>query len=163
MLAVHSQSMTTRETTVRSGRYPVERLALMGLEFGMAGAAVSAGLLLSVRPDGAFLHTDRFVLRRTPFKDWRLPGLLLAAGCGSGFLATGLLHLRHKRYARLVSVAAGFTLIGLEAWEIAFIEYQPVEVLLAGIGAAIVVLALRLPPETLAAQGLGTAPATPRA
>ena len=123
---------------------PQERL-LMGLEFATAAAALGGGTLLAVRPDGAFLHAAPAVLRRTPFSTWRLPGLLLAAGCGGGYALAGLLHLRRSKMARLVSLAAGAALVGLEAWEIAFVEYQPLEVLFAGVGAAVVVLALRLP------------------
>ncbi|MCC9205048.1 hypothetical protein [Arthrobacter sp. zg-Y769] len=139
--------MTLPKETVRSGRHSAEEQALMGLEFGTAAAALGGGILLALRPDGAFLHSGPSVLRHTPFQDWRLPGLLLAAGCGGGYLAAGLLHLRRHHAARRVSVAAGVTLIGLEGWEIAFIEYQPLELVLAGVGAAVVVLALRLPPE----------------
>lgn len=123
-------------------RTPEER-ALIGLEFATSAAALGGGLLLAVRPDGAFLHADPSVLRRTPFTDWRLPGLLLAAGCGGGYLIAGLLTLRRHRAARLVSAAAGATLIGLEAWEMTFIEFQPLEAVFAGVGAAVVVLALR--------------------
>ena len=128
-----------------SPRTPAER-TLLGLEFGTAAAALGGGILLAVRPDGAFLHADPHVLRRTPFKDWRLPGLLLAAGCGSGYLVTGLLQLRRHRAARPLAVAAGTALVGMEAWEVAFIEFQPLEALFAAVGAAVVVLALRLPP-----------------
>ena len=123
---------------------PQER-ALIGLELGTAAAALGGGILLSLRPDGAFLHADPAVLRRTPFTDWRVPGLLLAAGCGGGYLLAGLLTLRRHRAARPVSVAAGTALITLEAWEVAFIEFQPLEAVFAGVGAAVVVLALRLP------------------
>lgn len=119
---------------------------MLSLEFGTAAAALGGGILLAVRPDGAFLHADPSVLRRTPFSDWRAPGLLLAAGCGGGFLVAGLLQLRRSGAARLVSAAAGTALIGLEAWEIAFVEFQPLEAVFAGVGAAVVVLALRSPP-----------------
>ncbi|WP_461170679.1 hypothetical protein [Arthrobacter sp. Z1-15] len=134
-----------RHVSQNRGRHvPQERL-LMGLEFSTAAAALGGGILLAVRPDGAFLHADPAVLRRTPFSTWRLPGLLLAGGCGGGYALSGLLHLRRSRAARLISVAAGTALVGLEMWEIAFIEYQPLEVLFAGVGIAVVVLALRLP------------------
>lgn len=130
----------------RERRHTPEERALIGLELGTAAAALSGGILLALRPDGAFLHADPAVLRGTPFTDWRVPGLLLAAGCGGGYLLAGLLTLRRHRAAPLVSVAAGTALIGLEAWEIAFIEYQPLEAAFAGVGAAVVVLALRSRP-----------------
>lgn len=119
---------------------------LLGLQFGTAAAALAGGILLAVRPDGAFLHADPQVLRRTPFTDWRLPGLLLAAGCGGGYLVSALLTLRRHRAARPVAVAAGTALIVLEAWEVAFVEFQPLEAVFAGVGAAVVVLALRPSP-----------------
>lgn len=121
---------------------------LLGLEFGTAAAALGGGILLAVRPDGAFLHADPHVLRRTPFRDWHLPGLLLAAGCGGGYLVAGLLTLRRHRAARPLAVAAGTALIGMEAWEVAFIEFQRLEAVFAVVGAAVVVLALRLPPAS---------------
>ncbi|MBD7994010.1 hypothetical protein H9639_01695 [Arthrobacter sp. Sa2CUA1] len=121
--------------------------ALIGLELGTGAAALGAGTLLALRPDGAFLHADRTVLRRTPFPDWRLPGLLLAAGCGGGYLLAAVLQLRRHRAARALSMAAGVALVGLEAWETAVIEFQPLEALFAGVGGAVVVLAWRVPPD----------------
>ncbi|MCC3271754.1 hypothetical protein MUK71_07390 [Arthrobacter zhangbolii] len=128
----------------RARRTRTER-TLLGLEFGTAASALGGGILLALRPDGAFLHADPHVLQRTPFTNWRVPGLLLAAGCGGGFLAAGVLTLGRHRAARPVAVAAGTALIGLEAWEVAFVEFQPLEAMFAGVGAAVVVLALRLP------------------
>ena len=137
--------MKGRQVTVVSQRYSPEERAVMALEFATASAALGGGILLVLRPDGAFLHSDPSVLRRTPFRNWWFPGLLLAAGCGGGYLTAGMLHFRRHRAARAVSVAAGLALIGLEAWEVAFVEFQPLEAVFAGIGAAVVVLALRLP------------------
>ncbi|MCC3290860.1 hypothetical protein [Arthrobacter sp. zg-Y1110] len=139
--------MMRHQDAVGAPRYSREERSLMGLEFGTAGAALGGGILLALQPDGAFLHADPSVLRRTPFRDWRLPGLLLAVGCGGGYLTAGMLHLRCHRAARPLSIAAGLALIGLEAWEIAVIEFQPLEAVFVGIGAAVVVLALRLPRE----------------
>ena len=153
--AVKTRIMTKRKTYSRSGRYVPQERALIGIEFATAAAAVGGGVLLALRPDGAFLHADPVVLRSTPFSTWRAPGLLLAAGCGGGFALAGLLHLRRHKAARLVSLAAGTALMGLEAWEIAFIEYQPLEVVFAGIGAVVVVLALRLPPSEPAPRRAG--------
>ncbi|MDK1327518.1 hypothetical protein [Arthrobacter sp. zg-Y1143] len=139
--------MTRRRTASPNADNPRIRAerTLIGLEFGTAAAALGGGILLAVRPDGAFLHADPHVLRRTPFTDWRLPGLLLAAGCGGGYLATGILQLRRHRSARPLGVAAGLSLIGLEAWETAYVEFQPLEAVFAVVGAAVAVLALRVP------------------
>lgn len=142
-----------RQTPVppATGRRTASERTLLCLEFGTAAAALGGGILLAVRPDGSFLHADPHVLRRTPFTDWRLPGLLLAAGCGGGYLATGLLQLRRHRAARPLAVAAGAALVGLEVWETAVIEFQPLEAVFAVVGAAVVVLAVRGQPAV--AQG----------
>ena len=88
-------------------RYTRTEKWLIGLELSTGAAALVSGALLAARPDGSFLHADPRVLGRTPFRDWRLPGLLLAAGCGGGYLATGLLQLRRHRAARPLAVTAG--------------------------------------------------------
>ncbi len=116
---------------------------LIGLELSTGAAALASGTLLAVRPDGSFLHADPRVLRRTPFRDWRLPGLLLAAGCGGGYLVAGTLQLLRHPSAPVVSGAAGAALVGLEIWEVAVIEFQPLEALYAAIGGAVAALALR--------------------
>ncbi|UPO78170.1 hypothetical protein [Arthrobacter sp. Helios] len=126
-------------------RYSTAEKVLIGLELGTGAAALGSGLLLVLRPDGAFLHADPAVLRRTPFADWRVPGLLLATGCGGGYLLAGLLQLRRHRAARAVSVAAGASLVALEIWETAVVEFQPLEAVFAGVGGAVVALALRGP------------------
>ncbi|MFB9796752.1 hypothetical protein ACFFON_07405 [Arthrobacter citreus] len=137
--------MDKRTRHAGPGRYSPQERALIGMELGTAVSAIGGGILLALRPDGSFLHADPAVLSRTPFSSWRIPGLLLAAGCGGGYAIAGLLHLRRSRAARWISMAAGTDLVALEAWEITFIEYQPLEVVFAGIGVTVVVLALRLP------------------
>jgi len=126
-------------------RYSAAEKVLIGLELGTGVAALGSGLLLVLRPDGAFLHADPAVLWRTPFADWRMPGLLLAAGCGGGYLLAGILQLRRHRAARAVSVAAGASLVALETWEAAVVEFQPLEAVFAGVGGAVIALALRGP------------------
>lgn len=136
------QGRKARSVQETGNRTRAEKL-LIGLEFSTGAAALASGVLLAARPGGSFLHSGPHVLDRTPFRDWRLPGLLLAAGCGGGFLAAGALQrLRHPA-APLISAAAGAALVGLEIWEAAVIEFQPLGALYAGIGGAVTALALR--------------------
>ncbi|MGW9403778.1 hypothetical protein ACWGQ2_07390 [Arthrobacter sp. NPDC055585] len=121
---------------------------LMGLEFSTGAAALVSGILLVVRPGGSFLHSGPWVLRRTPFSSWRVPGLLLAAGCGGGYLIAGTLQLLRHPAAPLVSGAAGTALVGLEVWETGVIEFRPLETLYSAIGGAVAALALRNAVET---------------
>lgn len=113
----------------------------------MGTAAAASGALLTARPGGAFLHSGPWVLRNTPFRSWRLPGALLAMGCGGGYLLAGILQLRGHRRARALSVAAGTALVALEVWEAAYIEFQPLVLLYGTVGGAVAVLALSLPPK----------------
>ncbi|MEB7504881.1 hypothetical protein [Arthrobacter koreensis] len=127
----------------RSRRHTRAEKMLIGLELTTGAAALASGVLLAARPDGSFLHAGPGVLRRTPFRDWRLPGILLAAGCGGGYLAAGALQILRHPAAPFVSGAAGAALAGLEVWEVAVIEFQPLEALYAAVGGAVAALALR--------------------
>ncbi|MFJ2507847.1 hypothetical protein [Arthrobacter citreus] len=125
-------------------RYTRAEKWLIGLELGTGTAALASGVLLAARPDGSFLHTGPWILRRTPFRDWRVPGLLLAGGCGGGYLAAGALQLVRHPAAPVVSGAAGAALVGLEVWEAAVVEFQPLGALYAAIGGAVAALAVRI-------------------
>jgi len=116
---------------------------LIGLDLATGAAALASGALLAARPDGSFLHADPCFLRRTPFRDWRVPGLLLACGCGGGYLAAGTLQVLRHPAAPLVSGAAGAALVGLEVWEASVIEFPPLGILYAAIGGAVAALAVR--------------------
>jgi hypothetical protein len=88
------------------------------------------------------LKADPAALRRGPFTDWRLPGVLLAGLVGGGFLTTGMWQWRDGRWARQLSMLAGVGLIGFEVAEVGWIGFQPLEAVFAGVGAAIVALSM---------------------
>ena len=140
-MAERTRGMRKKRTEPR----PLARAekVLIGLQLTTGTAAVLSGAVLAARPDGSFLHAGPRVLERTPFRDWRVPGLLLAAGCGGGYLAAGSLQVLRHPAAPLVSAAAGAALVGLEAWETAVIEFQPLEVFYAAVGGAVTALAIR--------------------
>jgi hypothetical protein len=60
--------------------------------------------------------------------------VLLAVLVGGGFLVAGWWQWRNYRYARELSLLAGAGLIGFEAAELAWIGFQPLEVLFAFVG-----------------------------
>ena len=135
----------------RAGPSPLRRSsdagqrALVVLELATGAAALVGGVMLTAVPDGSLVHADPDVLAGTPFPDWRVPGLLLAAIVGGGFLLTGWWQLADHRYARQLSIIAGTGLIIFEAAELAWIGFQPLEAVFALVGAAVLGLAWRHP------------------
>jgi hypothetical protein len=118
---------------------------LAGLELFTGATAFAAGGLLAVAPDGSLLAADPAALVNSPFGDYRWPGIFLATLVGGGFLLTGAWQWRDGRGARALSVLAGFGLIVFEAAELLWLGFQPLEALMALVGAAVVVLAMPAP------------------
>lgn len=92
-------------------------------------------------PDGSLLRADPAVLAGSPFRNWRVPGVLLAGLVGGGFLLAGWWQWRDYPYARESSLAAGAGLIAFEAAEVAWIGFQPLEAVFAMVGLAVIALA----------------------
>jgi hypothetical protein len=120
------------------------RRGLVATELVTGAAGLVGGVLLAVRPDGSLLRADPKVLAGTPFSDWRVPGVLLAALVGGGFLLAGWWSWRDHRYARELSLFAGAGLIAFEAAELAWIGFQPLEAVFAVVGVITIGLAWRV-------------------
>jgi hypothetical protein len=86
--------------------------------------AVPAGLLLVAKPDGSLIGLPPALLEGSPFADYRIPGLALAAGVGGASLSAFLLVLRCHRRARAATLLAGAVQVGWIACQVAFIGYQ---------------------------------------
>jgi hypothetical protein len=129
-----------RETTRTSGNHKRLRI-LIGIELFTGMAAAVSGLLLVVDPDGSLLQAKTSALRDSPFADWRLPGALLAILVGGGLLVTSACHLVRWRHANALAVLAGIGLAAFEAVELAWLGFQPLEVVFAGVGMVIATLA----------------------
>jgi hypothetical protein len=120
------------------------RRALAGLELVTGLAGVAGGLLLVAAPDGSLLNADPGVLAGGPFSDWRVPGVLLAALVGGGFLFAGAWQWRGGWHARELSLVAGAGLIGFETAELAWLGFQPLEAVFALVGVTVISLAWRM-------------------
>jgi len=66
-----------------SGRDRRERI-LLGILLFTGVAAMVGGALLTIQPNGSLLQAKLSALSGTPFRDWRLPGILLATLVGGG-------------------------------------------------------------------------------
>jgi hypothetical protein len=117
--------------------------ALLSLEYVTGVTALVGGMLLMAQPNGSLLRANRDALARSPFSDWRVPGLLLAILVGAGFLLAAECQRRRLDHARGLSILAGLGLIAFEIAEFAWIGLQPLEVVFAIVGIAVVVLAAR--------------------
>jgi hypothetical protein len=115
-------------------------LALLGFT---GAAAVVGGSLLMVRPDGSLLQADRSALAGSPFRDWRLPGFLLAVLVGGGGLGAAGWTASRAPFARQLAVAYGAGLVGFEIAEWIWIGPHPLEVVFGAVGLAVAALAGR--------------------
>jgi hypothetical protein len=138
--------MRSRSTAEAAGaRGPRRRKsrerALLAL-LGFTGAtAVVGGSLLVVRPDGSLLRIERSALAGTPFRDWRLPGLLLGVLVGGGGLGAAGWTASRAPFDRQLAMVYGAGLVGFEIAEWVWIGPHPLEVVFGAVGLAIVGLA----------------------
>jgi len=131
--------------SARTGPAGVSRRALATVELLTGATAVAGGALLAAVPDGSLLRADPAVLPGSPFRDWRAPGVLLAGLVGGGYLLAGWWQWHDRRYARELSMAAGAGLVCFEAAEWAWLGFQPLEAVFAGVGVAVLAAAWRAP------------------
>ena len=124
-------------------RWPAHGRRVVAVEVTTAIAATVGGALLAAKPDGALLRADPAALADSPFEDWRMPGLLLATLVGGGYALTATANVRGWPWARSLASAAGAGLILFEAFEVVWIGPQPLEAIFAGVGAYVLMAALR--------------------
>lgn len=97
--------------------------------------------MLAVRPDGGLLGMGATVIARTPFADWRTPGILLALFVGVGLLVAAAAELRRWRSATALSIAAGIGLIAFELVEYLLMGWYLLQGIMAAAGLLIALLA----------------------
>jgi hypothetical protein len=124
-----------------SGRDLRERI-LLGILLFTGVAALVGGALLTIQPDGTFLQAKLSALSGTPFRDWRIPGILLATlvGGGGGVGALAWLWARGPRKRELIALYA-LGLIGFETVEWTWIGPQALEVVFGMLALAMLTLA----------------------
>lgn len=132
----------TSTSAARSAIAHRPRWVLAGLELFTGVAALVGGVLLAVAPDGSLLNADPAALVGSPFPSYRWPGVLLAFLVGGGYLLTGIWQARSGWGARRLSVFAGLGLVVFEACELLWLGFQPLEAVLAVVGATVATLAL---------------------
>jgi hypothetical protein len=120
------------------------RVTIMVIE-GLVGiAALIAGILFMVRPDGSLLWMARGTLSETAFSDYLVPGILLVVVVGGGTLtAAGAVRLRTLNAAEMV-LASGAMLVLFEGVEEALIGFNPQQPLIVLLGLVLIALSLRL-------------------
>jgi hypothetical protein len=117
------------------GRWPRHRYRFLAVEVMTAVLALAGGILLVVAPDGSLLQADPAALAGSPFSTWRVPGLLLAVLVGGGYALAAVMTAAHWRWARPLAGIAGAGLVAFEAFEMAWLGPQPLELLFAAVGA----------------------------
>lgn len=120
------------------------RLALIALELLVAVNALTAGVALAVRPDGSALGMPLALLAGTPFRSFRVPGLLLALAVGATAAAAAGALGRRARRAPELALAAATVLAGWITAQVALIGFFWLQPVLLGIAIVEGVLAHRL-------------------
>jgi hypothetical protein len=96
------------------------RSALIVVEAFVALGAIAGGIALLT---GVFAQGIPVAwLVGTPFKDYTIPGLLLAVVIGGGVLLAAATVFIRREWAVLVSVVAGISMVGFEAVEAVCID-----------------------------------------
>ncbi|MCW5899301.1 MAG: hypothetical protein KIT10_08510 [Flavobacteriales bacterium] len=122
----------------------MERWILFALLLFNGLTAVVAGAMLSYAPDGSLLELPLAWLDHSPFRSYRIPGLLLFSVIGLGSLvAAALVWRRHGRTGRFAQVAGSALVIWIVTQMIMLRSVLPIQLLYLGIGMAIIVLGER--------------------
>jgi len=120
------------------------RLLLGAIAAFLALGAIPVGLAFVARPDGSLVGMPVAVLAGTPFRDFTVPGLVLALAVGGSTLAASVLVVRGSPGARRAALAAGVVVMGWIVVQVALIgalsALQPV---VGALGLAMVLLARR--------------------
>jgi hypothetical protein len=121
--------------------------ALIALEAFTGLTALAGGVLLMARPDGSLLQVAPTALaalgRNSPFADFLVPGLALAAIVGGGMLAAATLLMKRRPLALEAAMAAGGALVVFEIVEFAAIGFMPLQAVEAIVGLLVMGLAAR--------------------
>ena len=128
------------------------RVTIMVIEALVGLAAVIAGLLFIVRPDGSLLGMSTVSLSTSGFSDYLVPGVLLVVLVGGGTLVAALaVGLRTRNAAEMV-LASGVLLLLFEGIEQALIGFSPQQSLIVLFGLVLIALSFLLAGPMQAAE-----------
>ncbi len=99
------------------------RLLLLAVALVLAVGAIPVGVAFALRPDGSLVGLPLPTLAGTPFPDFRIPGLVLAAVVGGSTLATAVLVARGSRLAPRLALVAGVLVVGWIAVQVSLLGY----------------------------------------
>jgi hypothetical protein len=139
--------------------WTLTRLGLGVLEILVGIGAVAGGGVLAAAPNGTILKMPLSLLQGTPFRTFRIPGLLLCIVVGGSHVIAGWLALRQRRSASSFGMLAGGILTGWMTTQLVLIGYRhPIQTVYLVCGIAIFVIAatLRAAPPPMAASGRRT-------
>jgi hypothetical protein len=128
------------------------RVTIMVIECLVGIAALVAGLLFIVRPDGSLLGTSKGILSATAFGDFLVPGILLAVVVAGLTLAAAAAVFLLTRNAAEMVLVSGAMLVFFELVESALIGFNLQQPLIALLGLVLIALSLRLAGPMEAAQ-----------
>ena len=119
---------------------------MLTLVFVVAIVSTAAGLAMIASPDGNMLNLSPDFLKSTPFKDFAVPGLILATAVGGVNLMALYYYIDKNRRVYLnVSVAGSIALV---SWILIALLFVPINNWLLfislGIGILIILIALQL-------------------
>jgi hypothetical protein len=107
-------------------------------------AALVAGILFIVRPDGSLLGMSKSSLSATAFSDYLVPGILLAVVVAGWTLAAAAAVFLLTRNAAEVVLGSGAMLVFFELVESALVGFNPQQPMIAFLGLVLIALSLRL-------------------
>ena len=116
----------------------------------VAIVSIITGLMLMSVPDGSLLHLTLDQLKGTPFKDFRVPGLIMFVSVGLTNLVAVFLNMTRHLQQYQWSLWGGIMLI---AWTVAqdilTTGYYVVNIFFIVIGIMIVLMSVKLKGKTL--------------
>jgi len=103
--------MTTTNKNKRAFNNKFLPTALIAICFFVAFSAIPAGLAFVLKPDGSLLQMNAGIYKIPLFKDFLLPGFVLAFVIGGGQLLTALLFMRKSQKRLWFAFISGVILI----------------------------------------------------
>lgn len=112
-------SISLPARTERAPKLPA--MSLSALQLFVSVGALFGGVALASSPSGAILHMPLSLLAGTPFRDFLIPGLILAIAVGGTSLLGGYVAARRHPDTFLWAILSGITLTLWIAIEVALI------------------------------------------